>query len=280
MQPLKIVIALVTLIVLAIAIGSNLSPIVTVVVLSQPTIMLPVGVWFIMAIGLGLLSSITIQLLVWLQSRTLVKKIRQLQSRLQDVGEDVFTYAPPPPPPESSTSNTRFSARDNFESSSSQPNFTTPPPVKPPAIDDNDDWEYAPVSKPQPEWEDLSPPAPPPRQQTAKSEQRRTYTPPILDDDLDRREGVYDADFRLIQPPYKATSRIDDDDDEYEYDDDDEYKYDDDDDEINDDDDDDDDDEDLTPPPQSPQATPKNDSESEDWGFDFDEKPPLQPPRF
>jgi uncharacterized membrane protein YciS (DUF1049 family) len=257
MQPLKIVIALVTLIVLAIAIGSNLSPIVTVVVLSQPTIMLPVGVWFIMAIGLGLLSSSAIQLLVWLQNRTLSKKIRQLQSRLQEVGEDVFTYAPPPP--ESSTSNTRFSARDNFASSSSQPNFTTPPPVKPTAIDDNDDWEYAPVSKPQPEWEDVSPP--PPRQQTAKSEQRRTYTPPIVDDDLDEREGVYDADFRLIQPPYKAP--VEEDEDEYEYDDE----------EI--------DDEDLAPPPpQSSKATPKNDSESEDWGFDFDEKPPLQPPRF
>jgi uncharacterized membrane protein YciS (DUF1049 family) len=261
MQPLKIVIALVTLIVLAIAIGSNLSPIVTVVVLSQPTVMLPVGVWFIMAIGLGLLSSSVIQLLVWLQNRTLTKKIRQLQSRLQDVGEDVFTYAPPPPPPESSTYNTRFSARDNFESSSSQPNFTTPPPVKPPAIDDNDDWEYAPVSKPQPEWEDVSPT---PRQQTAKSEQRRTYTPPIVDDDLDEREGVYDADFRLIQPPYKAPLEVDEDDD------DDEYEYD----------DEETDDEDLAPPPQSPKSKPINDSESEDWGFDFDEKPPLQPPRF
>jgi uncharacterized membrane protein YciS (DUF1049 family) len=269
MQPLKIVIALVTLIVLAIAIGSNLSPIVTVVVLSQPTVMLPVGVWFIIAIGLGLLSSSAIQLLVWLQNRTLAKKIRQLQSRLQEVGDDVFTYAPPPPPPEPPTSKTRFSTRDNFESSSSQPNFTTPPPVKPTAIDDSpkerlrqrDDWEYAPVSKPQPEWEDISPP-PPPRQQTPKSEQRRTYTPPIVDDDLDGREGVYDADFRLIQPPYKAPVEEDEDEDEYEYDDE----------EI--------DDEDLAPPPQSPKSPKVNDSEAEDWGFDFDEKPPLQPPRF
>jgi uncharacterized membrane protein YciS (DUF1049 family) len=257
MQPLKIVITLVTLIILAIAIGSNLPSIVTVVVLSQPTVMLPVGVWFAIAIGLGLLSSSAIQLLIWLQNRTLTKKVRQLQSRLQDVGEDVFTYAAPPPEPP--TSNTRF-ARDNFESSNSPPNFTTPAPVKPQSIDDNDDWEYAPVAKPQPEWEDVSPP--PPRQQTTRSQERSSYPPRqtfVEDDDLDAREGVYDADFRLIQPPYKAPIEIEEED---EYDDED----------I--------DDKELPPPPQSPKSTRVDDTEAEDWGFDFDEKPTSQPPRF
>jgi uncharacterized membrane protein YciS (DUF1049 family) len=256
MQPLKIVISLISLIILAIAIGSNLSPIVTVVVLSQPTVMLPVGVWLIMAIGLGLLSSITIQLLVWLQRRTLTKKIRQLQSRLQDVGEDVFTYAAHAPEhPRSS--------RSNFENSNSQPNFTTPPPVKPQSIDNSDDWEYAPVVNPQPEWEDSPPP---PRQQTVKAPERSSYTPRqtfVDDNDLDAREGVYDADFRLIQPPYKAPPEV-----EEEYEEEDEY----DDEEI--------DDEYPSPPPQSPKSTPPDDAESEDWGFDFDEKPPLQPRNF
>jgi uncharacterized membrane protein YciS (DUF1049 family) len=254
MQPLKIVITLVSLIVLAIVVGSNLSPIVTVTILSQPTVMLPVGVWFAIAIGLGLLSSSAIQLLLWLQNRTLAKKIRQLQTRLQDVGEDVFSYTPPAPEPP--VSNTRF-ARDNFESRSTSPNFTPPP-----AIDDDDDWEKEPVAKPQPEWEDLSPP---PRQQTAKSPERSSYTPrqTFVDDDLDAREGVYDADFRLIQPPYKAPVEVEEeDDDEYEYDEED----------I--------DDEDLPPPPQSPKSTKVDDGEAEDWGFDFDEKPPLQPPHF
>jgi uncharacterized membrane protein YciS (DUF1049 family) len=256
MQPLKIVITLVSLIVLAIVVGSNLSPIVTVTILSQPTVMLPVGVWFAIAIGLGLLSSSAIQLLLWLQNRTLTKKVRQLQTRLQDVGEDVFSYTPPAPPPEPPVSNTRF-ATDNFESRNTSPNFTPPPPVKPIATDDEDDWEKEPVAKPQPEWEDLSPP--PPRQQTAKSPERSSYTPrqTFVDDDVDTREGVYDADFRLIQPPYKAPVE-----DEYEYDDED----------I--------DDEDLPPPPQSPKSTRVDDSEAEDWGFDFDEKPTLQPPHF
>ncbi len=251
MQPLKIVITLITLIVLAIAIGSNLSPIVTVVVLSQPTVMLPVGVWFAIAIGLGLLSSSAIQLLIWLQNRALTKRVRQLQTRLQDVGEDVFSYTPP-------VNNDR-----DFQSRTPPPNFTTPR-SQPQPIDNNDDWEYAPVAKPQPEWEDVSPPAPPPRQQTATSEQRSTYTPrqTIVDDDLDEREGVYDADFRLIQPPYKAPIEVEEDEDEYEYDDE----------EI--------DDEDLPPPPQSPKPTRMDDAESEDWGFDFDEKPPLQPRNF
>jgi uncharacterized membrane protein YciS (DUF1049 family) len=260
MQPLKIVISLISLIILAIAIGSNLPSIVTVVVLSQPTVMLPVGVWLIIAIGLGLLSSITIQLLVWLQRRTLTKKIRQLQSRLQDVGEDVFTYAAPPAEPP--ISNPR-SSRSNFESSNSPPNFTTPPPVKPQSIDNSDDWEYEPVVNPQPEWED----SPPPRQQTVKAPERSSYTPRqtfVDDNDLDAREGVYDADFRLIQPPYKAPPEVEED--EYEYED--EY----DDEEI--------DDEYPSPPPQSPKSTPPDDAESEDWGFDFDDKSTLQPKNF
>jgi uncharacterized membrane protein YciS (DUF1049 family) len=256
MQPLKIVITLVSLIVLAIAIGSNLSPIVTVTILSQPTVMLPVGVWFAMAIGLGLLSSSAIQLLIWLQNRTLAKRVRQLQTRLQDVGDDVFSYTPPAPP-KPPVSNT-----ENFQSRTSSPNFTTPP-VKPQSIDERDDWEYPPVSKPQPEWEDVSS-APPPRQQTAKSEQRSTYSPrqTIVDDDVDEREGVYDADFRLIQPPYKAPIEVEEDDDEYEYDDEET------------------DDEDLSPPPQPSQSRKVDDGDAEDWGFDFDEKPPLQPPHF
>jgi uncharacterized membrane protein YciS (DUF1049 family) len=260
MQPLKIVISLISLIILAIAIGSNLSPIVTVVVLSQPTVMLPVGVWLIIAIGLGLLSSIAIQLLIWLQNRTLTKKIRQLQTRLQEVGEDVFTYAAPPAEPPIFN---RRSSRSNFDSSNSQPNFTTPPPVKPQPIEDNDDWEKEPVVNPQPEWEDVSPP---PRQQTAKAPERSSYTPRqtfVEDRDLDAREGVYDADFRLIQPPYKAPPEVEEE--EYEED---EY----DDEEI--------DNEDISPPPQSPKSTRVDDGEAEDWGFDFDEKPPLQPRNF
>jgi uncharacterized membrane protein YciS (DUF1049 family) len=252
MQPLKIVISLISLIILAIAIGSNLSPIVTVTILSQPTIMLPVGVWLIIAIGLGLLSSSVIQLLIWLQNRTLTKKIRQLQTRLQEVGEDVFTYAAPPAEPPISN---RRSSRDNFESSNSAPNFTTPPPVKPQSIDNSDDWEYAPVVNPQPEWEDSPPP---PRQQTVKAPERSSYTPRqtfVDDNDLDAREGVYDADFRLIQPPYKAPLEVEEE--EYEDEETDEY-----------------DSEDLLP---SPPSTPKNDSDDEDWGFDFDEEATSQP---
>ncbi len=265
MQPLKIVITLVSLIVLAIAIGSNLSPIVTVVVLNQPTVMLPVGVWFAIAIGLGLLSSSAIQLLVWLQNRSLTKKIRQLQSRLQDVGEDVFSYTPPA----SAVNNDR-----DFQSRNSSSNFTTPPPVNPQPIlqrrgfanDDSNDWEYEPIVNSQPEWEDASPP---PRQQSVKSPERSSYQPRqtfVEDDKIDRREGVYDADFRLIQPPYKAPPEVEEE--EYEYEEEDEY------------DDDDIDNEDISSPPQSSKSTPPDDGEAEDWGFDFDEKPTSQPPRF
>jgi hypothetical protein len=57
---MKIIIALLVPILLGIVVGSNLSPSIAIVILNQPTISLPIGVWLLVAIGLGLLSSLLI----------------------------------------------------------------------------------------------------------------------------------------------------------------------------------------------------------------------------
>ena len=95
MRSIKIIIALIILVTLGLVVGSNLSVLMPVVVLNQPTVALPIGVWLIISIALGILSSSAIQLLLFLQRRTLTKKVRQLQTRLQEQDEDIFTYTSP-----------------------------------------------------------------------------------------------------------------------------------------------------------------------------------------
>ena len=89
---MKIVIALLVPILLGIVVGSNLSSVMTIVILNQPTIALPIGVWLLIAVGLGLLSSSLIQVGIWIDRRLLKRQIRQLQTRLQRSDEDIFTY--------------------------------------------------------------------------------------------------------------------------------------------------------------------------------------------
>jgi uncharacterized membrane protein YciS (DUF1049 family) len=255
MQLFKIVIALISLIILAIAIASNLSPIVTVVVLNQSTVMLPVGVWLAIAIGLGLLSSSAIQFLIWLQQQALTKRVRQLQARLTDVGEDVFTYTQAKPP----VSDREF-VTENFVRPHPAPKDFTTSPVNPRAIDNSDDWEQEPTVKAPAEWDDV----PLPRQQAVESN-RRDYIPPrqqtvkapernYIDEDPDDSGDVYDAAFRLIQPPYKSPppeAEADEEDEAYEE-------------EIE------------ADIPAASTPTPKEDSDEEDWGFDFDDTAPSQ----
>jgi hypothetical protein len=257
MQLLKIIITLIVLIALGIIVGSNLIPTMTVTFLSQPTISLPIGLWVAIAIGLGLLSSSIFQFCIFLERRLLDRKIRQLQARSKQ-NEDIFTYTPepsrvdyreervarepvestdPPPPKKSIFSSYRANFADRFKS---------PPAPKRIVVDD--DWDAPPVSNRQLEWDE---PAPARQQQTSE----RSYAEPV------RRDEVYDADFRLIQPPYKepvdradySEPEEDDDDDEP-----DEPQY-----------------SDYSSPASSSTSrdtASKQSEDNEDWGFDFDEE--------
>jgi hypothetical protein len=263
MQSLKIAITLVVLIALGILVGSNLIPTMTVTLLSQPTISLPIGLWVAIAIGMGLLSSSIFQLVMSIERRSLDRKIRQLQSRLQQ-DEDIFTYTPesakaddrqqervtrepgaptePTPPKKSIFGSYRANFAGKFRSK--------PAPQRSVADDDNDDWDAPAISNHQLDWEDT----PAPRQPQPSSE--RSYAESV------RRDEVYDADFRLIQPPYKEPvdrdypEPEDDDEDDDELD---ELRY-----------------SDYPSPVASStnrDAAPKqSDNDDEDWGFDFDEE--------
>jgi hypothetical protein len=267
MRSLKITIALLTLVTLGIVVGSNLSELMAVVVLSQPTVAFPIGLWLIIAIGLGLLSSSAIQLLLFLQRRSLSKKVRQLQQRLQEQDEDIFTYRSAAPEdlaetevPNPEVKRNRFSFRRKPEPVSPEPTFTSPRSTSP-IEDDANDWEDEPRSNRQLDWDDVPPKPSSPRSQPATYSSPRPVESRFTsnrDPELARTDEVYDADFRLIQPPYKQAEP------ESEYaeyaEDEDELEY---------------DEAELEPPAtvREPRFTDRsNRQDDEDWGFDFDEE--------
>ncbi len=304
---MKILLPLLVLILLGTLVGSNLSPEITVIILSQPTITLPIGLWLLIAIGLGLLSSILIQLAIYVDRKSLKRNIRQLQIRLQKSDEDIFTYTSSvpesvgeasrnenrssqkktvPADPEDrqksphqndSTSKPKKSLFNSYRppsifdnTASSADRFASKPSAKP-IVNDSDDWEVEPVSNRQLEWEDLSSSS----QQNSQSPNRSTKIDPgsiyperrnqkIDSQPEQTRREVYDADFRLIQPPYKQPVETEFDDDREsanfgytEIDEADDFAT-----------------GSLLKPPFDRHSTDSKKSDDEDWGFDFEDRDP------
>ncbi len=288
---MKILLVLPVLILLGTLVGSNLSPEITVIVLSQSTITLPIGLWLLMAIGLGLCSSILIQLAIFVDRRLLQRNIRQLQTRLQQSDEDIFTYTSSvlesdrvdstsdrkSPQQNNNTSRPKKSLFNSYRSpsvvedpASSADRSTTKPSAKS-IVNDSDDWEVEPASNHQLEWEDSISP----RQQNSQSSNRSTKfeSTPIYSEQRNQTMGsqpeqtrreVYDADFRLIQPPYKQPVETEFDDDRasgnFQYTEIDEA-----------------DDFDAASSVKSPvdsHSIASKNSDDEDWGFDFDDRDP------
>jgi hypothetical protein len=278
---MKIIIILLVPILLGIVVGSNLSPVMTVVILNQPTVALPIGVWLTIAIGLGLLSSSLIQLAIFVDRRLLKRQISQLRSRLQQSDEDIFTYTSSAPESEKSSTDKPASANaaktNRFSSyrfgkadatrTKVATQFTTTAPVKPRSIDD-DDWDAEPAPNRQLEWEDPIPP----RQQKIQSPSNRVKIEneridpnrrtQIVESEPEQTRQIYDVDFRLIQPPYKQPIETEFDRDRESED----FEYT----EI----DEEDEDFDSTSASVNPTATNRSTSsqnlDDEDWGFDFD----------
>jgi hypothetical protein len=279
---MKIIIALLVPILLGIVVGSNLAPTIAIVIFNQPTIALPIGLWLTIAIGLGLLSSLAIQILITIDRRRLKRQVRQLQSRLQQSEEDIFTYtsptatgnsspaksvdmsAPNESPPATKTSrfkSYRSNLADRFTNRSSAPASVE---------DDRDDWEDPLPLNRELDWED----SPVPRPQSVGSTRNSSTieaeripadrsTRKIPQQSQQNSREVYDADFRLIQPPYKEplTTEFDDEPDTANFDD----------------------------PPRDrdrdrssssvrstdrDRTSPVTNQDDEDWGFDFDDREP------
>jgi hypothetical protein len=286
---MQIIITLLVLIALGIVVGSNIFSTMTVIILNQPTISLPIGVWLMIAIGLGLLSSSLIQLLIWLDQQKLKRQIRQLQSRLQQPEENVFTYKPQSPPanpadsspsqpidldpinqdtpptPASRFRSYRTNLTDRFtkKSAPKQSNRKI-------SYDDND-WDADPRSNQQLEWGDPRSPSSV-RANSIKTEQsyRDQDTQRVSTEFRQTSNEVYDADFRLIQPPYKKPLGTDFDDDldvldslDFDHTERDDTEN---------------EDRDLNlrsnavKPKSSNQSTSSGNLDEEDWGFDFDDR--------
>jgi hypothetical protein len=282
---MKIIIALLVPILLGIVVGSNLLPTMAIVIFNQPTITLPIGVWLIIAIGLGLLSSITIRILLEIDRRMRDRQTRQVRSRsVGAADEDVFTYTSPDR--SSATKDVDSVVRDEIPPSArTSPfrsyrtklteRFTPKPSVQTNFDDRDDDWQDRVVENRQLDWED----SPLPRPQNVRSSSNRStfetaapvaqqsqriepdrYGQTDEDRQLSTSREVYDADFRLIQPPYKQPleTEFDDEPDSSDLDDPDLDEA--------------DDNTASVTPTSSNRSSPRNNLDEEDWGFDFDDR--------
>jgi uncharacterized membrane protein YciS (DUF1049 family) len=241
MSLVKILAILIVAIALGILVVSNFSVVISVVLFSQQTVAVPIGVWLLLAIAVGFLVGSLLQGLLYFQRRPLVKRLRQLQQRLNNE-EDAFTYTPPRKPV-SKTTNT--------------------------VIEEDDDWETESIPQETVEWEEREQP---PRQSAVPSSVSIDDNPPPRarfrdreEDDraeiLDSREEVYDADFKLIQPPYKQPLAEEIDYPEPEPEEEEEYSEPEEDDRV----------EEPRDTRDRVASTGTNrDDDNEDWGFDFD----------
>jgi hypothetical protein len=294
---MKIIIVLIVLISLGIVVGSNLFPTMTVVILNQPTIGLPIGIWLLIAICSGLLSSSLIQLLIWLDRRRSQRQIRQLQSRLQQQDEDIFTYTSSATGSDASSRDRSFdpdrdenpvstktspfqSYRSNLDSDDRpasptdiRENRDRSPSTRSIGDDDSDDWDVEPSVNRQLDWDD----SPEQNSQsssnksTAKTNSRfgglrqrmsRDRSPqPIENEPKPTSREVYDAEFRLIQPPYKQPLETEFADELAEADFEDAER------------DEDNDNSTSSVTPTSPhRSSSSSNLDDEDWGFDFDDR--------
>jgi hypothetical protein len=216
---MKILIALLVPILLGIVVGSNLAPTIAIVIFSQPTIALPIGVWLTLAVGLGLLSSLSIQLLITIDRRRLKRQVRQLQSRLQQQDEDIFSYTSPTESGNSSSAKsvdtdatdrsppaTKTSRFKSYRSNLAD-RLVNRSSASASVEDDGDDWDDPPPLNRELDWDD----SPPVRAQSDRAgsdrstieNERIPANRKIETKQQPNSREVYDADFRLIQPPYK-----------------------------------------------------------------------------
>ncbi|WP_373540895.1 hypothetical protein [Chamaesiphon sp.] len=281
---MNIIVIFVILILLGIIIGSNLLPTMTVVILNQPTVALPIGVWLAIAIGAGLLSSSLIQLAIFVDRRLLDRQLRQQQSRIRQPDPDIFTYTSASPetddssPDKSATPPTKTSRFKSYRSPLTD-RSNHPPSAQPTSVDDSDDWDAEPAANRQLDWEDSPLPfrpqqwSSPPHRSTIvndlppERQSQRIYpdrdTASIDSEPQPPSREVYDADFRLIQPPYKQplANEFDDNRESFRPEDTDTNQAEDDARSTTD------------VQPTSPyRPTPSNNLDDEDWGFDFENR--------
>lgn len=180
----------------------NLSPALPIVFLGIRTQALPISAWILVAIASGFFISLFLQLLSYLQRRSLQARIRQLE-------------AEPP----------RSAPRATYESTNRQTSYTPPPPQKetPPASDESD-WDFEGSNdEEEDDWNIEEPPEPtptqPPRYQEPEPKDYETRQEPKSSSKTGsvysysyrepsqsgagKTEAVYDVNYRVLTPPYR-----------------------------------------------------------------------------
>ncbi len=180
----------------------NLSPVLPIVFLGMKTQALPVATWILGALTAGFFTSLCLQFFSYLLMRSLLVRIRQLE-------------ASPSP---------AAGKRRETEPTASRQSYTPPPPETPTSDDTSEEWDSDWEVEEAPEdddWEFEEEPKPPSRQETVIQESReyevkqepksRTVTGSVYSynyrepssSGAGRTEAVYDANYRVITPPYR-----------------------------------------------------------------------------
>ncbi|AFZ13679.1 hypothetical protein Cri9333_2835 [Crinalium epipsammum PCC 9333] len=186
---------------LSLLVLQNLSPVLPIVFLGMKTQALPVATWILGALTAGFFTSLCLQFFSYLQRRSLLVRIRQLE-------------ASPSP---------AAGKRRETEPTASR-HYTPPPPETPISDDTSEEWDSDWEVEEAPEdddWEFEEEPKPPSRQDTVIQESReyevkqepksRTVTGSVYSynyrepssSGAGRTEAVYDANYRVITPPYR-----------------------------------------------------------------------------
>jgi hypothetical protein len=202
MPVIRILLLLVVLGGLALLPLQNMSPVLSIVFLGMKTQALPVAVWVLMALAAGFFTSTLLGLLSYLQSRPLQARIRQLEAE----------------PPRASAK-----ASESSKTTSQQTSYA-PPQQQTTTTDDASDWDVEDSSGEEEEWDFDEKPATTSSNQTVdrnptdyevKQEPKSStrtgtvysygYREP-KNSGVGRTEAVYDANYRVITPPYRDTS--------------------------------------------------------------------------
>ncbi|MGB3206888.1 MAG: LapA family protein, partial [Crinalium sp.] len=110
---------------LSLLVLQNLSPVLPIVFLGMKTQALPLATWILGALAAGFLTSLCIQFFSYLQRRSLLVRIRQLEAspskepekrrETAQTASRQTSYTPPPPEPETPTSEDTSEEWDDWE---------------------------------------------------------------------------------------------------------------------------------------------------------------------
>jgi hypothetical protein len=190
---------------LSLLVLQNLSPVLPIVFLGMKTPALPVAAWILGALAAGFFTSLCLQLFSYLPRRSLLARIRQLEAepsptagKRRENEQTASRYSTPPPQPETPTS------EDTSEEWDSDWEVEEAP--------EDDEWEFdeEPKRPSRPETVIQEP-----REYEVKQEPKsRNVTGSIYSysyrepssSGAGRTEAVYDANYRVITPPYRDSN--------------------------------------------------------------------------